>query len=252
VILTPALQNTFLFAEPQKHYINYGSVVLHDIVSKNRNPGQIITELIGDDANADRIKQELTTMQPIVFCLIAHGNINVVSCECTQKLFDTSSTDLNLLADKICSLTSCLTAVNLGPAIMDAGAVVYTGYKTEFWFYIGDDPGTTRAVNSPFLAEFEFVGSLLRGKTAGDARADQLRKYDEEIDYWITGDGKNHVDAMELSRIVEMNMSNSVFLGEGSIAPSPRASVLAAGISPILMFPLGLLAVGYFIYKELR
>jgi len=160
--------------------------------------------------------------------------------------------DDNSYVAEALTVHNCLTAVNLGPAIMDAGAVVYTGYKTEFWFYIGDDAGTTRAVNSPFLAEFQFVGSLLQGKTAGDARADQLLKYDEEINYWISGDGKNQTDAMELSRILEMNKTNSVFLGEGSVNPSPRVSVLASGISSILMFPLGLLAVGYFIYNELR
>jgi len=247
----PALVNTFLFAEPMAHFLNYGSVVLHDIISKNRQAGQIITELIADDATPDRVKQELARISPIVFCGLGHGNSATFTVECTAKLFDTSSSDLNLLADKVVSLCSCLTAIELGPAIIDAGAVAYTGYKTEFWFYIGNDPGTTRAVNSPFLAEFQFVGSLLQGKTTGDARADQLHQYDVEIDYWTTGDGKNNADAMELSRILEMNKSNSVFLGEGAVIPSPTR-ILVSGIPPIIVFPLSFLAVGYLIYRELH
>lgn len=147
----PALMNTFLFVEPQQHFLNYGSVVLHDIVSKNRQAGQIITELIGDDATPDRVKQELARITPIVFCGLGHGNSTTFTVECTAKLFDTSSSDLNLLADKVCSLCSCLTAQLLGPAIIDAGAVAYTGYSEEFWFYTADAAGTTRAVQSPFL-----------------------------------------------------------------------------------------------------
>jgi len=243
----PALLNTFLFVEPMAHYLEFGSVVLHDIVSTNRKAGQIITELIRDDANPDRVKQELSRLTPIVFAGIGHGNETTYTVECTQKLFDTSSTDLNLLADKVCSLCSCLTAVELGPAIVDAGAVAYTGYKTEFWFYIGDEPGTSRAVNSPFLAEFQFVGSLLQGKTTGDARADQLRQYDEEINYWITGDGKDHGDAMELSRILEMNKSNSVFLGQSGVTPSPRLAIQISSFP--LIFGLAYLTLGYLIKK---
>lgn len=247
----PALSNTFLFIEPQKHYLNFGSVVLHKIVEENRRPQQTIVELIGDDANKEKIRQTMESLNPITFVGLGHGNENVFSVECTEKYVTVGDPDISQFAGRVVSLCSCLTAVYLGPAIIDAGAVVYTGYKTEFWFYIGDDAGTTRAVNSPFLAEFQFVGSLLQGKTTGDARADQLLKYDEEINYWISGDGKNQTDAMELARILEMNKSNSVFLGEGSVNPSPRASVLASGITPILIFPMGLLAVGYFIYKEL-
>jgi len=179
------------------------------------------------------------------------GN-STYTVECTAKLFDTSSTDLTLLADRIVSLCSCLTAQLLGPAIIDAGAVVYTGYKEEFWFYIADEPGTTRGVQSPFLAEFQFVGSLLQGKNTGVAREDQLKKYNEEITYWISGDGKNSADASELSRILEMNKENSVFLGEGGIQPSSQGpTVLVAGTTPWLWILMGV-AVTYLTYRELK
>ena len=246
----PALENTFLFVEPAQHYLQYGSVVLHDIISKNRRAGQTITELIADDANPDRVKQELNRTNPIVFCGLGHGNEKTFTVECTAKLFDTSSSDLDLLTDKVCSLCSCLTAQFLGPAIIDAGAVAYTGYKTEFWFYIGGDPGANRAVQSPFLAEFAFVGSLLQGKTTGLAREDQLKKYDEEINYWISGDGKNDPDASELSRILEMNKSNSVFLGEGGIWTSPPTILTAGGAPWPFLITSGIVA--YLMYGELK
>ena len=245
-----ASMNTFLFAEPSQHYLNYGSLVLHEIVAKNKGAGQIITELIGDDANPDKIKQELNALNPIVFCIIGHGSETTITAECTAKLFDTSSPDLNLLAKRVCSFCSCLTAVYFGPAIIDAGAVAYTGYKTEFWFFIGDAPGSTRAVQSPFLAEFEFIASLLRGSSTGVARSDQLKKCDEEIAYWISGEGKNHESAGELSRILEMNKANSVFLGEGGVSPSSGA-VAAAGFSS-WPWVLAFLITGVLAYRELK
>lgn len=245
----PALPNTFLFVEPQQHYLNYGSLVLHGIIQANKQGGQIITELIADDANPELTKQELAK-NPILFAGIGHGNTNVYSVECTAVLFYADSPDLNLFKDKIVSLCSCLTAVDLGPAIIDVGAVAYTGYKQEFWFFIGDDPNTTHAVQSPFVAEFQFVASLLRGKTTGDARTDQMAKYDQEINYWLSGDGKDHPSSMELTRILEMNKSNSVFLGESTVVPSPaRPMVVSASMLPIL---LPYLALSWLIYRELK
>jgi hypothetical protein len=245
----PALLNTFLFVEPQQHYLIYGSLVLHDIIQANKRAGQIITELIGEEASPELTKQELAK-NPILFCMIGHGNVNVVSVECTAVLFYADSSDLTLFKDKIISLCSCLTAVDLGPAIMDVGAVAYTGYKQEFWFYIGDEPNTTRAVQSPFITEFQFVASLLRGKTTGDARTDQMAKYDEEINYWLSGAGKDHPSSMELTRILEMNKSNSVFLGESTVVPSPaRPMVVSASMLPIL---LPYLALSWLIYRELK
>lgn len=241
----PALANTFLFVEPMQHSLNYGSVVLHQIVEANKQPRQTITELIGSDATPENTLEKLRTMQPILFVLVGHGNTDVTSVECTAVLVRDDSSELELFKDKIVDLCSCLTAQLLGPAIIDAGAVAYTGYKEEFWFFVGDVAGTTRAVQSPFVTEFQFVASLLHGKSTGDARNDQMAKFDEEITYWTTGAGKDDSNSMELARILEMNKANSVLLGEGYVPPP----VMTAGASSI---PLALAAivVGALIYKE--
>jgi len=247
----PALIDSFLFIEPQKHYLEYGSKVLHDIINENRQADQIITELIGDNANPERIKQELSKY-PICVAGIGHGNVSTYTVECTTVLVTTESPELALFKDKIISLCSCLTAVNLGPAIINAGAVAYTGYKEEFWFFIGDDPGTTRAVRSPFLPEFQFIASLLKRKSTGDARQDQINRYDEEINYWTSGDGKNNPNATELARINEMNKNNSVFLGQDSVVPSPSPTVLASGVSPLFVLAIAFIAVSTAIYRQAK
>ena len=246
----PALENTFLFAEPLKHYLEYASVVLHQIVEANKHSGQTIIELIGDDATPDNALKQLQNTNPIVFSMTGHGNETTTSLECTAVLVNTESPQLSLLKGRVVSLVSCLTAQQLGPAIIDAGATAYLGYKENFWFFIGDAAGTTRAVQSPFLAAFQFEASLLQGKSVADARKDQLAKYDEEIAYWMSGAGKNDVNSMELSRILEMNKAVSVFLGEGYITPSPGPTVLTAGANSI-PFALAGVLLGIAIYREI-
>lgn len=71
---TPALANTFLFVEPQQHYLEYSTKVLHDLILANKQAGQIITELMGPDANAAKVKQTLMNLNPIVFSGCGHGN----------------------------------------------------------------------------------------------------------------------------------------------------------------------------------
>ena len=243
----PALENTFLFIEPKLHYLEYGQVVMHEIVQTYRQLGQIITELIGDEANKEKIKQELQRLNPIFFFGLGHGNVDVYSVECTEVFMRVGDSEVDLMKERVVVLNSCLTAQELGPAIIDAGAITYLGSKEEFWFFIGDAPGTTRAVRSPFLAEYQFDASILQGKSTGDARQDQMRKYDEEINYWTFGDGKDHANAMELSRILGINKNISTFLGEGTVVPSPTA------LAPRSIIPLAIscLSLAVIIYKEL-
>ena len=248
----PVLANTFLFVEPDDNYLNFGSVPMHQIVEANKQLGQDITELTGIDANPDKIRQILATKNPMVCSMIGHGSESVYTVQNLAPLLHAENPEeLTLMKDRVVLLTSCLTATTLGPALIVAGATVYAGYKKEFWFYTGDSPGSSRAVQSPFIAEFQLIASLLRGKNTGEARADQLKKYDEEIAYWITGEGKNHADASELSRILELNKSISVFLGEASVSPSPQAGVLGAQINPAITFGVASIPIAYMIYKAL-
>jgi hypothetical protein len=248
----PALANTFLFLEPLDNSLDYGSVVLQQIVAANRRPGQTIVELAGDEATPDNARAKMLAITPAVLSGVGHGNEQTYTLTNLAVFFDTTPTNLDLVQGMIIDLCSCLTAVSLGPAIMSAGAVAYTGYNTEFWFFIGDPAGSTRAVQSPFLTEFQFVASLLQGKSTGDARTDELAKYDSEIAYWTSGGGKDDPNAADLANIIEMNKSSSVFLGQGTATPStPTPTVLVAGATPWVW--LGMFAVvAYLTYRELK
>ena len=230
----PALANTFLFVEPMQHYLNYSSLVLHDLIAQNRSGGQQITELIGNDANASKVWEVLATMNPIVFSMCGHGNYTTTSVECTEILMKVGDTNVAKMKDRVLHLNSCETGGQHGPTLMSAGALAFVGSNESFWFYTGDDPNTTRAVRSPFLAEWQFDVSLLQGKNVGQARADMLKKYDDELTYWVEGDGKTHPDASEIARIININKSISTYLGEPATQPSPSGG---GGVSFIALPP---------------
>lgn len=239
---TPALANTFLFVEPQQHYLEYSSKVLYDLIAKNKSAGQNITELIGNDANAANVKAALASMNPIVFAMCGHGNYTTTTVECTELLMQVGDNVVPTMNGRIVHLNSCQTAATLGPAIVSAGAIAFVGSNESFWFYTGDAANSTRAVQSPFLAEWQFVVSLLQGKSVGDARAEQLKKYEEELSYWVEGDGKNHPDAGEIARIININKAISTFIGDTGQTPSPAGSAPSAALPPSVVIPIAVAA----------
>lgn len=249
----PALANTFLFVEPDDNYLDYGSYVLSSLVAQYKNSGQTIVELKGKDANVANVKSQLASVNPMVFTGIGHGSYTTYTVQAEEVFMQVGNSNVALMSGKVCHLNSCQTGAQLGPAIMDAGALAYDGSNESFWFYVGDAPNATRAVQSPFLAEYEFDVALLKGKTVGDARADQLAKFDSELTYWVEGDGKNHADAAELARILNINKSISVFNGEAGTKPSPSGG--ASGVMvlpPEVVVPLGAMGAVALFYWLLR
>ncbi|MBA7490217.1 hypothetical protein ES702_00752 [subsurface metagenome] len=240
--------NSFLVIEPKLHYLEYGSCVLREVVRANRRSGQTIIELVGEEANAENVKNKIRTSDAGTVVGVGHGNVNVYTVECTEILVRSENVEqLSLFKDRIVQLNSCLTAQVLGPALIEAGVVAYVGSREPFWLYVAEEACASRAVRSTFLAEYEFVASLLRGATVGQARADQLQRYEEEINYWLTGEGKNHPHAAEVMRILELNLDVSIFLGEeGASATTPRVMVSAV---PALL--VGFAFVGAVLYKGL-
>lgn len=248
----PALANTFLFVEPLQHYLEYSSLVLHQLIAENRQSGQTITELIGDDANPTKVWDTLDSLNPIVYSMCGHGAYDKTSVECTELLVTVGETDkLAKFKDRVVHTNSCQCGAQLGPAIMTAGALGYVGSNESFWFYVGDDANTTRAVRSPFLAEWAFDVGLLQGKTVGEARTYMMQKYEEELTYWVEGDGKNHADAGEIANIIGMNKGVSTFAGEAGTLPSPAGGTTTLASNILLPLVAALGAVGlYFLLRK--
>lgn len=243
--------NAFLFVEPTDNYLDYGSTVLQGIVQNNRQASQNIVEIKGDQATVENVKSQMQLLSPSTFSGIGHGDENTFTVQNLAIFLQTPNTNLALFQGVVCDLNSCLTAVNLGPALINAGAIAYVGYNQEFWFSIADPAGSTRVVQSPFLAHFAFVAALLQGKSTGDARAAQIAAYDAEISYWTTGAGKDDPNAMDMARILGMNKSSCVFLGQGANIPSPAGALAGGKIPASIVYGVSALILAYAFYKAL-
>jgi hypothetical protein len=247
----PPLANSFIFVEPDDNYLNYGSDVLSSLVSANNKSGQTIVEIKGVDANPDKVKSEISTVNPMVFMGIGHGNYTTYTVEAEQVFMQVGNPNVALMLGRIVHLNSCETAAQLGPAIISAGALAYLGSNEDFNFCIRDPPNTTRAVQTVFLAEYQFDVSLLNGKSVGDARTEQLAKYDSEVAYWISGAGNTDPDASDLANMLLGNKSISTFLGSSVARPSP-ATATPAQAQVSMIFALEAIVLAYGIYKTLR
>ena len=234
--------NHFVFIMPILHWTIYSSAVMKSIINQNRRKGHVTRELNGEFARPNHINSAIATNDPKLLWGIGHGGPDIFTVECRTPYMQVSPPmNMDKVKGRVVHLNSCLTALELGPAIISAGALTYYGSNRSFHFYVGSPPNTDRASKAVFLPEHQVEASLLSNKTTGEARADQLARYDEEIDYWTTGGGKNHPGAWAILDCLYIDRDCSVMLGDPNVIVSTgreiplwqRVAELAAGITPI-------------------
>lgn len=240
-----------LFVEPEQHYLNYGSCALRNTVAANTKPEYECRELRGSDANPDKINAAIAEIDPALFTGLGHGNECVFTVECQTLYMSVKSgshskctRDINLdkMRGRVVHLVSCVTAVELGPALIANGARAYIGYRDSFWFFTGTTPCGGRDVQSVFLAEFQVEASLMAGLSVGQAYRDSQARNDQEVEYWTTGEGRNHQYAAELARILRINKGIQTLLGDADATVCTPTLSLSFGLTELAlgMLPLGM------------
>ena len=242
--------NSFLFIEPVQHYLDYGSAVMMDIVKANSKPEYTVVELQGDAANPAAVDAAISENDPNFVFGLGHGAPCAFTVECTAMYMSVKSGShsacdqdrrLDKVSGRVIHLNSCLTGQELGPAIRAHGARAYIGSTDSFWFYIADAPNTSRAVRSVFLAEYQVEVSLMAGLSVEQAWRDSQARYDEEIAYWTTGEGRTNPGAASIVRALQIDKSLSIMIGEGGtkvgtpLLPANWALMgLTGGLSPLI------------------
>ena len=230
-----------VFALPSRHYLEYGSCVMREIIEQNRKPNFVIRRLDGSDANPSNIDSAISEVDPIFFFGVGHGNVDIWTCECMTPYMTSCSDRARRMAGRVVHLNSCLTGRGLGPDLINKGALAYFGSRSEFWLYIGSPPCSDRAAKAVFLCEYQVEVSLLQGKTTGEAQEDRLRRYDEEIKYWTEGEGRNHPHASLIVRLLEIDKSIAVMYGRKDVR---IVSVPTIPMPPVAQLLLGLMPIG--------
>ena len=239
------VRNTYVFVEPEEHYLEYSSVILRDIVRANSSPLYTIGELQGGRANPDDINRALERLDPILFFGIGHGNDDIYTVECTTPYMRSGDPNAQRMKGRVVGLNSCKTGADLGfNLVNEIGALTFFGSRESFVFYVGESPGVG-AARAPFVAELQYIASLLQGTTTGQAQVDRMAAHDQWIEYFTTGDGRAHEHAYLLVRLLRINKDIAVMygmddirIGEAIVPPVPdlwTSLTMALGLAPLLI-----------------
>lgn len=158
---------------------------------------------------------------------VGHGSPSEFTGHNQQILMDVTS--IPNVDGKVIILISCETAQELGPALINAGALSYIGFKKDLVWVCDADRASkpwndelARPVMGPII---ECVNTILDGKTIQEA-----------YDTLITGLTENaEVEEDELTReCILFNKMNAVLLGnpEGRVGSRPRI-ILPIGPPPL-------------------
>jgi len=233
--------NHLVFIEPERHYLVWSSCVMREIVEAGGIPEYVVRELRAGEAMPDTINAAIAELDPALVWGVGHGNTDTYTVECVTRYMTMCDENTARMRGRVVHLNSCLTARALGPDLMGKGAVAYFGSRDPFWFYIGSPACSDRASRAVFLAEHQVEVSLLAGRNTGQARADQLARYDDEIEYWTTGPGRDHPHAAIIVRILQIDKAISVMMGSPDVVVCAPPTPMPLGI---LVLTLGMAPVG--------
>jgi hypothetical protein len=205
-----------LLVEPSQHWLEYSSCVMKKIADQFRNRLRIV-ELQGSDANPSRIDSVLSAEDPVLLWGVGHGNVDIWTVECMQTYMRVCDSRTSRMSGRVVHLNSCLTANQLGPDLIQKGALAYYGHKTEFYLLADEGPCANKAMTTVFDAEHTVEKSLFSGKTTGEAQRDRMKAYDDEIKYWTDGPGKGDPHAEDALYCLNIDKSGAVFLGREDV-----------------------------------
>jgi len=152
----------------------------------------IIYDLNGEDCVKEQIYNILEVIDPIFFFAMGHGapdaftdNNEEIVWQCGENSCYLPPTNLK---GRIVYLWSCLTARELGPKIIEYGAISYIGYNEE-WAWVSSTTPAGDPYNDPYAACFfdsasEIIRALVDGCTVGQAVQKSIDKYNAWISYW--------------------------------------------------------------------
>lgn len=168
-------------------YCIAGYLGLAHVTETATENGTEVVELLASDVNQQTVWNTINTTDPIFVNGFGHGNDLVYTGDETEVIFEIG--DCKILSGRIVYLLSCLTANALGPAIINAGAIAYGGYKIE-WTWMQNnlqvDPYLDEYAEGFYKASNEFPNALNRGESVAQARFACIAAYNEWIDIWST------------------------------------------------------------------
>ncbi len=146
-----------------------------------------LIELQSYDAVKGPVWDTLEASDPIFVNGFGHGNIDIYTGDDTQAIF--RDTECGILAGRVVYLLSCLTAVELGPAAIDAGGKTYIGFNIS-WTWMAQnitaDPYDDWYAECFYRSSNECPIALIQGDIVSEAKDRSIAEYNRWIEIWET------------------------------------------------------------------
>lgn len=229
-----------LFIEPTTHHVDIPSTIAKQFAD-HYGQGLAVGQLWGDEANPETVRQEILRLDPLFIFHTGHSFPCVMTVQNLEPLFSMATGEhelckeirnLDLVKGRVIHSNSCYAGKEIGKYLVKKGARAFFGSVDEFLFLIPKTGEIDRATLSPFLAEYMVEAVLLSGGTVGEAQKNRLMAFDREIEYWTTGEGKDHPAAPLLARILEADKNIAVAYGDETFAVAPPRDVGPLTIKP--------------------
>jgi len=159
-----------VFLMPTYPALIYSSCVAQRV---SQDLGIDIVKLRGNEANPNKAESTIKSENPKHVWGVGHGSPFVYTLQDMECFIASQGAKycsytpdlLKMFGGKVVHLLSCKTAQDLGPALVnEGGAAAYIGYFTSFWFYVGGDPCSSKAIRSMHRADLEIEVALSAGK----------------------------------------------------------------------------------------
>lgn len=180
-------QDKMMFVRPINcHVCGHGYHALGHAKEYAAQHGRVIIDIEKEQANKDPVYAAIDTHDPKYFYGFGHGNVNRYTGDSEEDIF--TSDECDKLANRNVYLLSCLTANQLGPAIVEAGAESYAGFNIS-WTWITASGTDGDPYDDPYAYGFyesanELWNALVDGKTMQQAVQASVDRYNSWIDYW--------------------------------------------------------------------
>jgi len=199
--------------------------------------------IIEDDATPEKLREYILNHPEIehIYAL-GHGSNDTYTVIDTEPFLSTVL-NLDLVKDRVISLLSCLTAKELGAAIVQAGAIAYFGYSEEVITFAVPTPCGSRFAIAPIVGDIEKEKSLHAKKDYEECYNDAISRWNEEIEYWRENYDKEKYNGEQVTEELAGELINTIIHNRDCFTLMLPTSLPPAPPSPVPEIILSLFSI---------
>lgn len=194
-------------------YLSFWSSKILELANKKNI--QIIN-LKRKKANINELKSRILKIKPLLIIFNGHGNNDRITGH-DNKILIQSDNNENLLKETIVYAVSCRSAVELGGKSIEAGALAYIGYDSDFIF-CNDEHKISRPLNDKIAKLFlepsnQVAVSLIKGNKSQEASKRSKKFFLRNIQKMLSSEAS--LESNQYAKFLWWDMKHQVCLGNG-------------------------------------